>query len=106
MDKGEPSEPDGGCQEVRARLRSLLPELERRWGVERVALFGSLARAQASAASDIDLLVRFRRPPSLFALVELEDELARALGRRVDLVVEGTLEPRIARSVARDLVEV
>lgn len=105
------SEDDGrhagpGREAVLARLRALLPELRRRYDVERLALFGSTARAEAAAESDVDLLVSFRSPPSLFTLVELEDELARALGRRVDLVVRGTLKARIAPRVLREAVEV
>ena len=42
------------------RLRRLRPEMERRFGVERIGLFGSAARGTLSDASDIDLLVAFR----------------------------------------------
>ncbi len=72
--------------ELRAKvLPVLLP-----YGVEEVALFGSVARGEDTAQSDLDLLVRFVEPPlrplSLITWGRLERELAARCGRKVDLV--------------------
>ena len=72
--------------ELRAKvLPVLLP-----YGVEEVALFGSVARGEDTAQSDLDLLVRFAEPPlkplSLITWGRLERELAERCGRKVDLV--------------------
>ncbi len=66
------------------------------------ALFGSFARGDASAHSDIDLLVRFSKPKGfdwVTAALEIED----TLGRKVDLVTEGGLSPYIRDRVFKDL---
>jgi len=73
-------------------------------GAERIAVFGSYARGEANATSDVDILVRFARPKSLFQLVRIEDELKRALGRDVDLVTENAVSPYLADAVHRDAV--
>ncbi|MDK2989512.1 MAG: uncharacterized protein PWR16_1041 [Methanoculleus sp.] len=73
-------------------------------GADWIAVFGSYARGDASATSDIDILVRFARKKSLFQLVRIEDELRRALGRDVDLVTENAVSPYLADAIYRDAV--
>jgi uncharacterized protein len=68
-----------------------------------VGIFGSFARGTATADSDIDVLVRFRRPKSLVAIVRLERELSALLGRKVDLLTEASLSPFLRPHVVRDL---
>jgi uncharacterized protein len=62
-------------------------------GVKSLAVFGSLSRGEATAASDIDLLVEFSRPVGLLAFIRLRQRLTEILGRRVDLVTPKALRP-------------
>ena len=68
-------------------------------------LFGSFARGEERDDSDVDILVKFDRrlPIGLFAYVRMHRELEERLGRKVDLVEEGTLRPAIQRTANRDL---
>lgn len=88
-------------------LRSLKPELGLRFAVSRISLFGSYSRGEANAASDVDLLVDFlpEARPTYFSLGRLNDFLEAALGKRVDLVTRGGLNPRIEPYVREDLIE-
>ena len=63
--------------------------------VSQVWLFGSYARGEETPESDVDLLVRFdhSNPIGLFAYARMWRELEERLGRKVDLVEEGTLRP-------------
>ena len=70
--------------EVLQILRDNLPALRAQFGVTRLALFGSIARGEASVDSDVDLLVELERPLG-FAFVDLATELEKQLGRPVDL---------------------
>ena len=79
--------------EVLATLRSLKPELIRRFGVREISLFGSFARGEETAASDVDILVDVD-PAIGLGFVSLADFLQAALGRRVDLVSTRALRPR------------
>ena len=58
-----------------------------------VAIFGSVARGDETADSDIDFLVQFGDGASLFDLVRAELELEQLLGQRVDVVSVGALLP-------------
>ena len=91
--------------EVLATLRAHEPEL-RAAGILRISLFGSMARDEAQANSDIDLLAAFddAREFSLLDVIGIENRLADLLGRRVDLIEEGTLRPRVRQSVGREIV--
>lgn len=75
-------------------------------GVKALGLFGSVARDEATAESDVDVLVEFDGPATLDAFVDLKDLLERVLGRRVDLVTRAALKPLVRPQVERDLVHV
>ena len=72
----------------------------KKWGVERVMLFGSVLRDDFSAASDIDLLVQFKPGTihSLFKHDEMLQDFRTAFDREIDLVnYEGVLASRNER---------
>jgi len=71
----------------------------RQYGVVSLKVFGSVSRGEEDEESDIDILVRFVQPLSLFKLVRLERELSELLGRQVDLVTEQALSPYIRTAV-------
>ena len=81
-------------------LRAHEPELKAA-GVVRLSLFGSTARGDRSADSDIDLLAAFDQSKriSLLDIAGIEIRLSEMLGQRVDLAEEGTLKPRVQKSV-------
>jgi predicted nucleotidyltransferase len=60
----------------------------KKWKITRMAVFGSVARGEAKADSDIDILVDYAEEAQwgLFDHQHMEDELAALAGRRVDLV--------------------
>lgn len=68
-----------------------------------LGIFGSAARDEATAQSDVDLLVKFSKQKGLFALVRLERILSEALGRKVDLLTEAALSPYLRENVLSDL---
>jgi predicted nucleotidyltransferase len=90
---------------VLAVLRDHEAEL-RAAGIVRLSLFGSTVRNEAGIDSDIDLLAAFDagRPLSLLDVIGIECRLSDLLGRKVDLVEEGTLKPRVRRRVEPEIV--
>jgi uncharacterized protein len=69
-------------------------EFCRRWSVVEFAVFGSVLRNDFTDDSDVDVLVKFAPDAhtSLFDLVDMEDELAPIIGRKVDLVCKEGIE--------------
>ncbi|MGH9246740.1 MAG: nucleotidyltransferase family protein [Acidimicrobiales bacterium] len=80
-------------KDLRRRRREIV-DLARRRGAGRVHVFGSVARGETTAGSDVDLLVDFEPGRSLLDQVHLIDELSHLLGTRVDVVARGGLLPR------------
>jgi hypothetical protein len=92
------------ADEIVAVLRAALRSLERRWPIRSLAVFGSVTRGEASAASDLDVLVEFARPLGLSQFLALEDALSALAHRRVDLVTRAALKPYIGRRVLDEAV--
>ena len=86
------------------RLRNLILPVLEPYGVKRVALFGSVVRGEETPQSDVDILVKFRKPIGLFKLVGLEQELSERLKRPVDLITEGGLSPYVRPYVEAEKV--
>jgi hypothetical protein len=96
------------AQNKPTRLREIILPVLEPYGIKRIALFGSVARGEASQKSDIDILVDFeeprRKPLGLFKWGELEDELGKRLGRKVDLVSNVALNKYIRPYVEKEMV--
>lgn len=82
--------------------RRLILTLLRGYGAKRIRVFGSFARGEQRATSDIDLLVDLPARISLLDLVGIKNELEEKLGRRVDLLTEDGLSPYLRDRILRE----
>lgn len=83
-------------------LRTFKNENAERYGIESMALFGSVARGEHNENSDVDLLIKFKSP-SLYLYSELSDALESILGRKVDIVSESARKrPGLAEEISKD----
>jgi predicted nucleotidyltransferase len=88
--------------EIRA-LGARLAELCRKYGIAELAVFGSVARGDAGPDSDVDLLyVRVPGNDLGMAYFDLQEDLERLFGRRVDLVAKDGLHRVIRDQVLAD----
>lgn len=72
------------AEEILAILDQTKPELERRFGVRRIGLYGSFAYGTQTENSDIDLIVELKEP-RFDALAGLYIYMEQVLGREVDI---------------------
>ena len=89
--------------EVLAVLAGHLPELHTH-AVSGLWVFGSAARGELRPDSDVDVLVEFDRPVSLFEFSRLRRRLEHLLGRRVDLVTRDALKPQMRERILTEAV--
>ena len=82
------------------------PELARRFGVVRLALFGSMARDKAPPGSDVDIVVSFDGPATSRRYFGVQFHLEDALGCSVDLVTEKALRPELRPFIEQEAVHV
>lgn len=100
-DLAAPAERERVIQAIREHETDL-----RALGVERLWLFGSLARGDAGADSDVDLMIRVPagRKFSLFDLGEVRVALCECLGRDVDVIIEEDVASDFRRTIASELL--
>jgi predicted nucleotidyltransferase len=91
-------------EEILSTLRAHRAEIAR-FGVRRLGLFGSIARGDASATSDVDILVELERPLG-WEIVDLREYLRELLGVKVDLVTRQAVSKKaiLWKSIQEDLI--
>ncbi len=79
-------------------------EISSRFGVASLSLFGSVARDEAAAESDVDILVTFVKTPGIFGFLELKEYLENLLQCSVDLVTKNALKKQFRKQVIQEAV--
>ena len=94
-------------ERILAQLRAQAPQLRAR-GIGGLSLFGSLARAEASSRSDVDLLIEVDPSGhlSLFDLVDLQDELQALLGRPAHFAFASKLRPWLRQEILAEAIAI
>lgn len=80
--------------------------LRDKYFVKDIGIFGSVARGEQTAESDIDILVEFSEPVGFFAFLDLENFLSGTLGKKVDLVTKRALKPAVKNQILKDAIYV
>jgi hypothetical protein len=90
---------------VASLVERILPVLQQ-YGVRRAGVFGSYARADATADSDLDLLVELPSGSSLLDLVGLQLDLSEALGIEVDANTYNAILPLLRDRILEDEIRI
>ncbi len=86
-------------------LRRHKNEFVQRYGIEKIALFGSFAWGEAREDSDIDIFVKMN--PDLFKMVELKEQIEQDLQKKVDIIREHKhIKPLLLKMIQKDLIYV
>lgn len=92
-----------GLEEQKEVIRQHRQELEDRFKVKSIAIFGSYARGDANESSDIDIVVEFTEPVGIL-FIHLADFLEDILGVRVDMITSDAIKPNRRKYVMENLV--
>jgi len=89
-------------QEILENLSENLNVWKHKYGVKRIALFGSYTREEQTASSDIDLLVDFEENAMTFDnYMDLKFTLEDIFKKQVDLVIFDDIKPALKTSIIR-----
>jgi len=88
--------------EIRKRLTPVFVE----FNLEKVAVFGSCARGEIKAESDIDILISSKQPFDLDTYGELEEALEKAAGRKIDIVFFNYINPYMKDTILKEAVNI
>ncbi len=89
-------------QDILKILAEHRAEIESRFDVASLAIFGSVARDEAVAGSDVDILVTYVRSPGMFGFLELKEYLEDTLQCPVDLVTRNALKKQFRDQILRE----
>jgi predicted nucleotidyltransferase len=96
------TQPVHGLEQVLELLRARQGEWRQRYQLQRIGLFGSTARNQATATSDVDVWVELD-PLTPFATVHLKHELEELLQRPIDLVrLRKRMNPALRQAILQE----
>ena len=87
-------------------LKSHKSELNNRFGVTKIGLFGSYARNEATDKSDIDIAVEIESKNSFRSFFSLLDYLRKHLYANIDLGIESSIKPIIKKSISKEIIYV
>ena len=93
-------------REIQSTLRQHLPEVQQKYHVRQLGIFGSFVRSEQTDTSDVDVLVEFD-PNARFGLLtfcQLENDLSELLQRKVDLVMKDGLKPRLGERILQEVI--
>jgi predicted nucleotidyltransferase len=92
-------------EEIEKYKKLILPVLKR-YLIQRAAIFGSLAKDELNAESDIDLLIEPGKDFTLFKMLALEQEISDITKRRTDLVEYSAIKPSIKNEVLLSAISI
>ncbi len=86
-------------------LRAHKAELQEKYPISRLGVFGSYARGEATEKSDIDILVDITGPMGL-SFVAMAEEIEKLLGKKTDVVPHRSIKPAYLPFVEKDIIYV
>ena len=92
--------------QVLAELRRHRQDIEYRFAIKHLSVFGSAARDELRDDSDIDVLVEFKGAATFDGYMDLKFYLETLLGRKVDLVTQDAVKPRMRPMIEQEAIHV
>ena len=78
--------------------------LQQTYKVKKIGVFGSVAKGRQNKKSDLDIIVEFYKPISMFTFLDLEEYLRKILKRKIDLVAKGALKPVVRKQILKEVI--
>ena len=79
-------------------------ELQKKYKVKEIGIFGSYVKGEMNKKSDIDILVEFSEVPDLLTFIDLKYYLSDFFGIKVDLVMKSALKTNIGKRILKEVV--
>jgi len=78
------------------------PDLQKKYPIKTIGVFGSVARGDNDETSDVDILVEFEKPIGI-EFIDLANELESILQQKVDLISRAGVKPKYFKVIEKDL---
>ncbi len=91
-------------KEIKQLLQQQKTLFKEDYRITEIGIFGSYARGEETAESDIDVLVHYNQAPTLTKLVEFREYLISLTGMKVDVVTKNGLKPKLREKVLAEVI--
>ncbi|MBZ4650843.1 MAG: uncharacterized protein PWP02_988 [Thermosipho sp. (in: thermotogales)] len=92
--------------EIISIIKDLKKEIEQKYKVEILGIFGSFARGEQKETSDVDILVKFHENATLFDFIGLSIFLQEKLGIDVDIVPQDAVRKELREKINQEVVKI
>ncbi len=89
---------------ISLKQQNQIIDIASKFNPKMIGIFGSYARGENKANSDLDVLIDFEQDINLLEIIGLEQELTERLGLKVDLIALRSLNPHLKEYVEKDLM--
>src|SRR3990167_1052777 len=89
--------------EIKKIIQKHKEDLEEKYAVKEIGIFGSCARGEQDETSDIDILIELEKPVGIVKFLKLEKHLSLLLEAKVDIVTKKALKPYIGRQILQEV---
>lgn len=90
-------------EKLNIQLKELKNELQEKFSVSKLGVFGSYARNEQNENSDIDILIELEKPIG-WKFFTLNDFLSKKLGKKIDLTTENGLRKELREEIMRSVI--
>ena len=90
-------------QEIFEILSQHFAQMRSEYGVQKLGVFGSVVNDEQTEISDVDILVEFSRAIGMVKFLQLENNLQKLLGAKVDLVTKNALKKHIGQQILQEV---
>lgn len=91
-------------EEIKSKIKENEKFLKEKYHVQGFLLFGSYAKGEQTAESDIDLLVDFKKIIDMFEMVDLQEYLENIFAKKIDLGTKKGLKSFIKKSILKEAI--
>jgi len=93
-------------ENLKKTLQAHKEELNQKYGVSEIGVFGSFVKNEQNNTSDVDVLIEFDKAVDLLTFVNLKNYLSDLLNVNVDLVMKKALKPKIGQRILQEVVKI
>ena len=91
-------------EDLKSVLQTHKKEIDKKYGISEIGIFGSYVKNEQDNESDVDILVEFRKATDLITFVNLKNYLSELLNLNVDLVMKKALKPRLGQRIINEVI--
>lgn len=91
-------------KEINKLIKQYKKELNQKYKVKKIGIFGSYVRGEQKKRSDIDILIDFEEIPDLLKFIEIENYFENILKIKVDLVRKQAIKPELKDIILKEVI--